>query len=235
MMRSMSSVDHRLARALGVRTGEGRLAAHVALVFAVIEAGRGFGEVGVDTLILGRFGSDVLPDVLPFLFMALGGTSLVVALAYGAALGRLPRGPLFVAILVGIAGLIVVLRLALTDSSQVIVAVLWLTVYAAGMLAVTMSWTVASGSFDARQAKRLFPLLTGAAIAGSFVGTLGAGPATAIGGVEALMVIEASMLVVAAALIARLPRRTPRPPAVVLAGRSSARSWRDISSSSAPR
>jgi HEAT repeat protein len=207
MMRAMSSFDHRLARALGVRTGEGRLAAHVALVFAVIEAGRGFGEVGVDTLVLGRFGSDVLPDVLPFLFMALGGTSLVVALVYGAALGRLPRGPLFVAILAGVAGLIVVLRLALADGSLLIVAVLWLTVYAAGMLAVTMSWTVASGSFDARQAKRLFPLLTGAAIAGSFFGTLGAGPATAIGGVEALLVIEAIMLVVAAALIARLSRR----------------------------
>ena len=116
-MRSMSSVDHRLARALGVRTGEGRLAAHVALVFAVIEAGRGFGEVGVDTLVLGRFGSDVLPEVLPFLFMALGGTSLVVALAYGAALGRLPRGPLFVAILAGIAGLIVVLRLEIGRAS----------------------------------------------------------------------------------------------------------------------
>ena len=209
MMRAMASVDHRLARGLGVRPGEGRLVAHVALVFAVIEAGRGFGEVGVDTLVLGRFGSDVLPDVLPFLFMALGGTSLIVALAYGAALGRLPRGPLFVAILAGVAGLIVVLRFALADGSLLIVAVLWLTVYAAGMLAVTMSWTVASGSFDARQAKRLFPLLTGAAIAGSFVGTLGAGPATAIGGVEALMVIEATLLVVAAVLIARLPRRAP--------------------------
>lgn len=207
MMRSMSSVDHRLARVLGVRSGEGRLAMHVALVFAVVEVGRGFGEVGVDTLILGRFGRDLLPEVLPYLFMALGGTSLVVALAYGAALGRLPRGPLFVGILAAIAGLIVVLRLALQDGSLVIVAALWLTVYAAGMLAVTMTWTLASGVFDTRQAKRLFPLLTGAAIAGSFVGTLGAGPATAIAGVEALMVLEASLLIVAAVLIARLPRR----------------------------
>jgi HEAT repeat protein len=207
MMRSMPSVDHRFARALGVRSGEGRLATHVALVFAVVEVGRGFGEVGVDTLILGRFGRDLLPDVLPYLFMALGATSLVAALVYGAALGRLPRGPLFVAILAAIAGLIVLLRLALQDGSLVVAAVLWLTVYAAGMLAVTMTWTLASGVFDTRQAKRLFPLLTGAAIAGSFVGTLGAGPATAIAGVETLMVLEASLLVVAAVLIARLPHR----------------------------
>lgn len=192
---------------MGVRSGEGRLAAHVALVFALIETGRGFGEVGVDTLILGRFGRDLLPDVLPYLFMALGGTSLVVALAYGAALGRVSRGPLFVAILAGIAALIVGLRILLVDGSLVIVAALWLTVYAAGMLAVTMIWTLASGSFDTRQAKRLFPLLTGAAIAGSFVGTLGAGPATAVAGVEALMLIEAALLAAAAVLIARLPGR----------------------------
>ena len=52
---------------------------------------------------------------------------------------------------------------------------LWLTVYAAGALAVTIYWTVAGSVFDARQAKRLFPLLTGAAIVGSFLGTLAAG------------------------------------------------------------
>ena len=208
MMRAMPSLDHRLARGLGIRPGEGRLAAHVALVFAVIEAGRGFGEVGVDTLVLGRFGRELLPDVLPYLFMGLGGTSLVVALAYGAAVGRLPRGPLFVGILAGMAGLIVILRLALADGSLAIVAALWLAVYAAGMLAVTMIWTLASGVFDTRQAKRLFPLLTAAAIAGSFIGTLGAGPATAIAGVEALMVIEASLLVAAAVLVARLRARS---------------------------
>ena len=35
---------------------------------------------------------------------------------------------------------------------------------------MTVIWTVAGATFDARQAKRLFPLLTAAAIAGSFVG-----------------------------------------------------------------
>ncbi len=108
---AMSSPSSRLARSLAIRPGEGKLAGSVAAVFAVLEAARGFGEVGVDTLILGRFGPDGLPGVLPFLFMALGGVGLVTALAYGAALGRVRRDRLFVAILAIADVVIVGLRL----------------------------------------------------------------------------------------------------------------------------
>ena len=39
----------RLAAAAAIRAGEGRILGLVALMFMAIEAGRGFGEVGVDT------------------------------------------------------------------------------------------------------------------------------------------------------------------------------------------
>lgn len=204
---AMPSLPPHLRRSLDIRPGEGPLAAGVAAVFAVLETARGFGEVGVDTLILGRFGPERLPDVLPYLFMALGGVGLVVALAYGAALGRMARQRLFLGILVGAALVIAGLRVAVASEAVVVVAILWLSVYAAGLLAVTLSWTLAGAAFDARQAKRLFPLLTGAAITGSFVGTLGAGPAAALLGVENLVVIEAALLVVAAVVIGRVPTR----------------------------
>ncbi len=74
---------------------------------------------------------------------------------------------------------------------------------------MTLYWTVAGSAFDARQAKRLFPLLTGAAIVGSFLGTLLAGPVSRTIGTEALVVIEAVLLAVAAVLLARLPQRAP--------------------------
>ena len=110
---------------------------------------------------------------------------------------------------------------------------LWLTVYAAGAIAVTIYWTVAGSAFDARQAKRLFPLLTGAAIAGSFLGTLIAGPVSPHRRVpKTLVVIEAALLVAAATLLARLPTSVPPAPVVgrlVRAGRPARRastSWR---------
>ncbi len=205
----MSARSVRVLRSLNVRTGEGPLAGGVAAVFAVLEIARGFGEVGVDTMILGRFGPSGLPGLLPFLFIALGSVGLVVALAYGAALGRVRREPLFVGILVGAGLLMVGLRIALAVGDLTVSAILWLAVYATGLLVMTMYWTLAGAAFDARQAKRLFPLLTGAAIVGSFIGTLGAGPMAALLGVENLVVLEAGLLAGAAFLIGRIPVKRP--------------------------
>ena len=190
----------RLVRLLGVRPGEGPLVALVAGLFAAIEAARGFGEIGVDTLLLSRFGA----AALPVLFIGLGTTSLVAAVAYGAALGRIRRGPLFIGLLAGAGALLIVEQLMLVAGAAAVLPALWLSVYAAGTIAGTIAWTLAGGLLDARQAKRLFPIFTGAAIAGSFAGTLGAGPVARLAGTEALVVAEAGLLVVAAALIGRV-------------------------------
>ena len=65
----------RFSKAIGVRAGEGTTVTLVALLFASLEAGRGFGEVGVDTLLVSRLGA----QSLPYLFVALGTTSLVIS------------------------------------------------------------------------------------------------------------------------------------------------------------
>ena len=74
---------------LAIRPGEGRVVALLAGLFATIEAARGAGEVAYTTLFLNRLG----PEFLPYLYIALGAVSLVVALGYGVGLGRLPRRP----------------------------------------------------------------------------------------------------------------------------------------------
>ncbi len=139
----------RLASAVGIRPGEGRITALVALLFAALEAGRGFGEVGVDTLVVSRFGT----GALPFLYIGLGLARLTTALAYGAALGRRSRTPLLVGMLTGAAALLLAGRLLIASGVVAVVPLLWLVTYTAG----TISWTVAGSVFDARQAKRLFP------------------------------------------------------------------------------
>ena len=191
----------RLTGWLGVRSGEGRLAGLVAAVFAAVEVGRGFGEIGVGTLVLSRFG----PAVLPYLFIGLGVASLVVAVAYGAALGRVPRGRLFVALIGGVAALLLIGRVAIA-AGEAALPVLWVTVYAAGTLAVTVAWTVAASVFHARQARRLFPICTSAAIAGSFGVSLLSGPVARAIGTESLIVVQAICFLVAAALLGRVVR-----------------------------
>ena len=165
------------------------------------------GEVGVNTLVLSR-----LPgDALPYLYIGLGLISLVVAVALGAALGRTRKARLFGVALTSVAVALAVERIALSTGSAVVLPILWLTVTGAGTIAGTIGWTVATSTFDARQAKRLFPICTAAAIAGYFLGSLVAGPLAALVGTESLVVAQAILFLVAAVLIGRV--------ALVAAGR----------------
>ena len=90
---------------------------------------------------------------------------------------------------------------------EAIFPALWISVYAAGMLLLTVTWTVAAAIFDARQAKRLFPLLTSAAIVGSLSGFLGAIVIQRLVGAEQLILAEAILFTGAAALLAGLGTR----------------------------
>ena len=191
-------------RAIGLRAGEGPTVGLIALMFAALEAGRGFGEVGADTLVVSRFGA----GILPYLFIGLGTVSLAAALAYGAALGRLPRMRLLAGVPLGAAALLLVERVLMATDHPVALGLAWLTVYATGAIGVTIAWTMASSVFDSRQAKRLFPLCTAAAIAGSFFGTLLSGPIAHIVGTESLIVLEAGLLAVVGGAIAAVWRTT---------------------------
>ena len=78
-------------RAIGIRPGEGRTVAFVAGLFAALEVGRGFGEIGVDTLVVSKIGARRRS---PTCSSGSGRSASITALAYGAALGRVPRIPL---------------------------------------------------------------------------------------------------------------------------------------------
>ncbi len=202
----MASSGARLAQALGIRPGEAVRVLTVAALFALLEAGRAWGEVGVETLVQGRFGPTGLPTVLPWLYMALGALGLGIALLYGAALGRFLRRPLFLALLgIAAAGLVGGWA-ALPGGSDAAVVGLWLGVSLVGGLLLTVSWTLAGSTFDARQARRLFPVLTAAAIAGGFSASLAAGPLTGSLGAAALVLLEAAALLLAMPLVAVLTR-----------------------------
>ena len=180
----------------------GRMAA----LFATVEAARGVGEIGADTMVLGQLG----PGFLPYLYVALGLTSLVASLGFGAAVGRLPRGRLFVALLLVLAGILAAERIVLAGGSEAVIPVVWLTVYVAGALVGTLVWAVAGWVLDARRAKRLFPLCASAAIVGGFVGMIGAGPLARVAGVDNLVLVQA-VLLAGAAVLTRQVSRSGRP------------------------
>lgn len=193
----------RLARSAGILPDETALLALVATTFVALESGRGMGDVGAYALIA--------PAILPYLYIPLGAILIVAALGFGVGLSRIARGRLFTTILVGFAILLVIERVAMALGAPAAVQIAWLTVAAAGATAMTIGWAVAASTFDARQAKRLFPLCTAAAIAGYALGSLAAGPLAKGIGTESLIVAEGVMFLVASATISRLAGRRPTP------------------------
>jgi len=197
---------NRVARALAIRPGEGRLVALLAVAFAAAEAGRGLGEVAVSTLVLDAVG----PTILPPLYIALGTVGLVATLGYGAVVARASGDRVVPAILLVIATVLAIEGVATMSGSVALYAVAWVSVFTAGALLTTILWTVAGATFHARQARRLFSLCTSAAIGGAFVGLLSAGPLAALIGPSAIIVGYAVLLVVAALALVRLrPRLRP--------------------------
>src|SRR6478672_1366125 len=200
--RRPGSVSARLRRATNVRDDEVAIIRLIAMVFAALEMGRGIGEVGVNTLVLSRLPA----DALPWLYIPLGAISLVIAVAFGAALGRIAKARLFGITLV-VVGVLLLAEFVLLAAIPDIVPVAWLTVMAAGAIAATISWTVATSSLDVRQARRLFPVCTAAAIAGYLAGSLLAGPVAGAVGAPALIGLEGLLFAAAAAVITVLARR----------------------------
>ncbi|MGH2402616.1 MAG: hypothetical protein ACRDE6_07875, partial [Candidatus Limnocylindria bacterium] len=192
---------------LALRAGEGRVVALLAGLFATVEAGRGLGEVAADTLFISRFGA----DALPYLYIGLGMVSMIVALTYGAAIGRFDRRRLLAGLLIGFGLIMLVERAAVLTGAPAVLAVVWVSVYVIGAMLLTVLWTVAGSTLDARQAKRLFPICTSAAIIGGFAGTLAAGPLARLLGTESLLVVFAVLLVGAAALVTSTVGRSGAP------------------------
>ena len=209
----------RLSRLLAVRPGEGRLVALMAVAFAAVEAGRGFGEVATQTMVLTTLGAGALPP----LYIGLGMVGLVATLAYGAGTARTSPLRMAPALLVGIAIVLAIEGVA-AGAGGAAIPIAWVTVMAGAALLTTALWTVAGSTFHARQAKRLFPLCTAAAILGAFVGLMLAGLLTRVAGSPMLVLVHAACLLIGAAALVGLARlgatATPRARA---AGRPSIR------------
>jgi HEAT repeat protein len=201
-----------VGRVIGVPPGEGRVATRLLALMFVAWFGFAIGGNAVEGLLLARVG----PDVLPYLFVALGVVTATVVLGMNAALTRRRPYSLLLFALPVMAGAVLVMRVFLTLERSWAYLASWLAMMVLWTAAIIVTWGIAGAAHDTRQAKRLFPLYASGVILGVALGGLATAPLARWLEVPDLLLVWAAALV-AAFLLARSVLRLS---GAVRAGRS---------------
>lgn len=195
----------RAIRGLGIRAQEERAVGLLVLVFGLGEAGRGLGMNASDALFFLRFGV----ERLPWMYMGLGVLTFLAVLLYAAGLSRY-GWRFLLALYLGVALLLVIERSLIPLGINAIYPALWLSVQVISWVLVTAGWSLASQSFDTRQAKRLFSLFASASITGGILGHAATGWLAETIGTENLFLVYAALLLVAFQAVRRLTTGLPQ-------------------------
>src|SRR6266508_6660413 len=99
----------RLAQLLSIKQGESRMASLVIGIMLFTSMGAALGGTGIEALFFARFGV----EYLPYMFVGLGVTSMILSFGFSAALGSLPRRVLYVSIPLFITFVLILARLVL--------------------------------------------------------------------------------------------------------------------------
>ncbi len=202
----LQPAQRRLESALLIRPGEAR---RTALLFAQLLAASAIfilGRTVRDTLFLSVFPM----SALPWMFVAYGATSAVVATVYARYADRLPRHRMLVTtVALGAASYLGTWVLVRAELVWVLpIFYVWSEVVA--NLFLVQFWTSANELFDPRAAKRLFGVIGAARVLGVIlIGTSAGAIVKLVGTAQLLFVLVALMVLMTLAALAL--RREPHP------------------------
>src|SRR6266511_3134557 len=183
----------RLIQALSIRSGESRMASLMIGIMLFTAMGAALGGTGIEALFFARFGV----EYLPYMFVGLGITSMIMSFGFSAALGSIPRRILYISIPLFIAAILILARLALFTKLSWLYPALWLGKEILNFLIGILVWGIAGVVCDTRQAKRLFPLFNASRILGQVIGGFVTGALVGSIGVENLLVVWAATMLLA--------------------------------------
>ena len=155
--------------------------------------GASFGGTGIEALFFARFGV----EYLPYMFVGLGITSMLMSFGMTALLSRVPKRILYVAIPLLVSVVLILARFALISNFNWLYPVLWLGKEVLNTFIGIVIWGMAGTVCDTRQAKRLFPLFSAARILGQVIGGFATGLLVTMLGTENLLLVWAGALIIA--------------------------------------
>ncbi len=181
----------RLAQLLSLKPNEGRISSLVIGIMLLTSVGAALGGTGIEALFFARFGV----EYLPYMFVGLGITSMIMSFGMTALLSRVPKKILYVAIPLFVSILLILARFALLSNFNWLYPALWLGKEVLNILIGLVIWGIAGVVCDTRQAKRLFPLFNASRILGQVIGGFVTGLLVASIGTENLLIVWAGSLI----------------------------------------
>ncbi len=182
---------HHLNNLLSLKPNETRMASLTIGVMLLTSVGAALGGTGIEALFFARFGV----EYLPYMFVGLGITSMIMSFGMTALLSRVPKQILYVAIPLLVSVVLVLARFALLSNSNWLYPALWLGKEVLNILIGLVIWGIAGVVCDTRQAKRLFPLFNASRILGQVIGGFVTGLLVASIGTENLLIVWAGALI----------------------------------------
>lgn len=143
------------------------MAAGLAGMMFAAAAGSALGGASLDALFFARFG---VRD-LPWMYIILGLVTFANLVVIAGLLGSVERQRLFTALPLVIAGLLAAARVLIALDLRGVYPAMYVGKEALNALQGVFLWGVAGAALDARQSKRIYPLLIGGSIAGTAAGS----------------------------------------------------------------
>ncbi len=156
----------RIATLLKIYPGEPRLVGLLISVFFLTSIGAAVGSPAVEGLFYARFGV----EFLPYMYIALGVTTMAVSLVLAGLFGRLSKKRLYLSLPLLFAAVMGLSRVLVGMDLNWFYPVLWLWAYLMWTLQAYFVWGLAALLCNTRQAKRLFPLFGAGGILGIALG-----------------------------------------------------------------
>src|SRR5215207_11167627 len=129
----------RFYQLLSIKRGESRVASLVTGVMLLTAMGAALGGTAIEALFFARFGV----EYLPYMFVGLGITSMIMSFGVTALLSRIPRQILYIAVPLLISILLVIARFALLTGANWLYPVLWLGKEVLNILVSLVIWGIA--------------------------------------------------------------------------------------------
>lgn len=169
-------------------------------IYATIGANAG------DILFLARLDNDRVESLLPWIYMGIAASAVLITLVYDSIKDRFSRTGLMVGLHLIMAAVAVGGRLLVPLNSEAVYIGICVTIEAFSLLAFTIFFSLAGDYFTSRAARRLYGYITGGVALGFFIGGSLTEPLAGFIGTENLLLVCAVLLASFAMMVIYISR-----------------------------